>query len=213
MSWGYWGRRRSPLIGDQSTKRIVHGLVQVERSVLQILRGGHKGRRYAPWSGSALTSWRHSIGGRLIRVLRGRNAPQVDGCRESEISPARDQTPICLHGRDWLNANLGHPLWGIQRGSAAAPLSRSCGTTTHILQQTLCCKLVRRRRSGNGSKTHISLLLLNRKLPTGDAVQMGQRPTSRHNHLWFSYCKAEPVGSVKLCHQCTIWGSRTKLVG
>ncbi len=68
---GIRGEDMSPLIGDQSTRRIVHGLVQVERSVLQILRVGHKGRRYALWKGSAPMRWRHSIDGRLIYGVWG----------------------------------------------------------------------------------------------------------------------------------------------
>lgn len=50
-----------------------------------------------------------------------------------------------------LNAAFDHSLWGIERGSAAAPFSRSCGTTTHILR-----------------------LLRNRKVAVGIAAETGQ---------------------------------------
>lgn len=68
--------------------RLIHGFVQAERSNLQILRVGHKGRRYALWSGPALTSWWHSIRAGLVYGVLGRD----------ELSPTRDQTQVCLHG-------------------------------------------------------------------------------------------------------------------
>ncbi|MEP3348015.1 MAG: hypothetical protein ABJN34_03310 [Litoreibacter sp.] len=52
------------------TQLIVHGLVQVELSWLQILRVGIQRRRDSPYGQGA----------------SGQERPGVDGCRESEIS-------------------------------------------------------------------------------------------------------------------------------
>lgn len=116
-----------PLIGDQS----ISGLCMVRcrwrghisKSCEWVPRGND-----IPMVGSSMTGWRHSIGGRLISMT------MVYGVLGREkISPTRGQTAICLYGRDWLNANLDHWLWGIQRGSAATPLSRCV-----VLPRTSC---------------------------------------------------------------------------
>jgi len=66
---------------------VVHGWVQVERQVSEscerVPRGGDRPFGHDP----SLIRWRYSIGGRLIYGVLGRD----------DISPTRDQTPVCLH--------------------------------------------------------------------------------------------------------------------
>ncbi len=51
-----------------------------------------------------------------------------------ELSLTRDQTPTCLLAGSGLNALLRPQPRGMQRGRAANPLAKMCGTTAHILR-------------------------------------------------------------------------------
>ena len=109
---------------DQTRTLFVHGSVLVERQVSKTSERVPRGGDHALWSRSALISWRHSTGGRLIYGVLGRD----------DFSLTRDQTPICLLAGSGLNALLQPQPRGMQRGRAANPLAKMCGNTAHILQ-------------------------------------------------------------------------------
>ena len=70
----------------------------------------------------------------MVRGLGGRNALQVDGCRESEVSREwLTGDTVCWLGNGF-NALKEPTAGGMQRGRAAGPLAKMCGTTTHILR-------------------------------------------------------------------------------
>ena len=74
----------------------------------------------------------------MVWGLGGRNAIKSMGCRGEAKSHLRGiKQRYVWHDDGWLNACCHHLLWGIERGSAAAPFSRGCGTTTHILRSSL----------------------------------------------------------------------------
>tara|TARA_R110002124_G_C8972718_1_gene515354 strand:- start:4216 stop:4602 length:387 start_codon:yes stop_codon:yes gene_type:complete len=71
----------------------------------------------------------------MVRGLGVRNADQVDGCRESEVSLRVVDRRYGLLASDGFNT-LEEPIAeGMQRGRAAGPLAKMCGTTTHILRK------------------------------------------------------------------------------
>jgi len=113
-------------IADQTRTLFVHGSALVERQVFKTSERVPRGGDYAPWSRSALISWRHSTGGRLIYGVLGRD----------DFSLTRDQTTICLLAGSGLNALFQSRPRGMQRGRAADPLAKMCGTTAHILQHS-----------------------------------------------------------------------------
>ena len=73
-------------------------------------------------------------------VSRGAKAPdppeRINGCRESEISPARDQPPIRLHGVNGLNVQVTPYARGMQRESASVSLAKGVlSDNTHLAER------------------------------------------------------------------------------
>ena len=73
-------------------------------------------------------------------VSRGAIAPDppegIDGCRESEISSARGQPPIRLHGENGLNAQVTPSARGMQRESASVSLAKMVlSDNTHLAER------------------------------------------------------------------------------
>lgn len=73
----------------------------------------------------------------MVRGLGGRNAAQVDGCRESEVSLRGIDRRYGLLALEWVRYPGRAMAGGMQRGRAAGSLAKMCGTTTHILRFTI----------------------------------------------------------------------------
>ena len=73
----------------------------------------------------------------MVWGLGGRNARQVEGCRESEVSLRVVDRRYGLLAFQGFNALEEPEAGGMQRGRAAGPLAKMCGTTTHILRSAL----------------------------------------------------------------------------
>lgn len=84
--------------------------VQGER---RLPRVGFKGWRYTPWS-MARCRW------------RGKSP-----------SPASGETAIRFDDENWVHYPDFVMTEGMQRGRAAGPLAKMCGTTTHILRSSI----------------------------------------------------------------------------
>lgn len=72
----------------------------------------------------------------MVRGLGGRNAHLVDGCWESEVS-CEWLTGDTVSWLRRLQCHEEPTPEGMQRGRAAGPLAKMCGTTTHILRSAL----------------------------------------------------------------------------
>ena len=125
---------------------------------LQTLASGFQGAAISPFGrGPTSTRWRHSNGARVIYGVSGRD----------EISLTSDQTAICLHGWDRLNAPLNHRPGGMQRGRAEMtiserdPLPRGVRRYDHThLAANLMPEVVPRHAAFSGHMTHSSRMFL-----------------------------------------------------